>query len=164
MEYRYQIGNVSKTVRVERKGEAYHVSIDGAPFRVVRVTRSEPNALDIEMDGVRRRVHIVRDGQRHYVALGSEAYALQVAERSRSRKGAGSAGADAGQLEAAMPGQVVSVAVREGDEVTKGQMLVILEAMKMENEIASPKTGIVKEVYVKPGALVKAGEQLCLVA
>jgi biotin carboxyl carrier protein len=36
--------------------------------------------------------------------------------------------------------------------------------MKMENEIASPKTGIVKEVYVKPGALVKAGEQICLVA
>jgi biotin carboxyl carrier protein len=63
-----------------------------------------------------------------------------------------------------MSGRIVSLKASPNASVTKGQPLAVLEAMKMENEIASPKTGIVKEVYVKPGALVKAGEQLCLVA
>ena len=65
---------------------------------------------------------------------------------------------------APMSGRIVSLKTSPNTSVTKGQPLAVLEAMKMENEIASPKTGIVKEVYVKPGTLVKAGEQLCLVA
>ena len=65
---------------------------------------------------------------------------------------------------APMSGRIVSLKASPNTSVTKGQPLAVLEAMKMENEIASPKTGIVKEVYVKPGTLVKAGEQLCLVA
>ncbi len=65
---------------------------------------------------------------------------------------------------APMSGRIVSLNASPNSSVTKGQPLAVLEAMKMENEIASPKTGIIKEVYVKPGALVKAGEQLCLVA
>jgi biotin carboxyl carrier protein len=67
-------------------------------------------------------------------------------------------------ITAPMSGRIVSLKASPNTSVTKGQPLAVLEAMKMENEIASPKTGIVKEVYVKPGALVKAGEQLCLVA
>jgi biotin carboxyl carrier protein len=67
-------------------------------------------------------------------------------------------------ITAPMSGRIVSLKASPNTSVTKGQPIAVLEAMKMENEIASPKTGIVKEVYVKPGALVKAGEQLCLVA
>jgi len=67
-------------------------------------------------------------------------------------------------ITAPMSGRIVSLKVSPNTSVTMGQPLAVLEAMKMENEIASPKTGIVKEIYVKPGALVKAGEQLCLVA
>jgi len=67
-------------------------------------------------------------------------------------------------ITAPMSGRIVSLKVSPNTSVTMGQPLAVLEAMKMENEIASPKTGIVKEIYVEPGALVKAGEQLCLVA
>jgi len=67
------------------------------------------------------------------------------------------------RITAPMSGRIVSLKASPNTSVTKGQPIVVLEAMKMENEIASPKTGIVKEVYVKPGALVKAGDQLCLV-
>jgi len=66
-------------------------------------------------------------------------------------------------ITAPMSGRIVSLKASPNASVTKGQPLAVLEAMKMENEIASPKTGIVKQVYVKAGALVKAGEQLCLV-
>jgi len=65
-------------------------------------------------------------------------------------------------ITAPMSGRIVSLKVSPNTSVNKGQPLAILEAMKMENEIAAPKTGIVKEVYVQSGALVKAGDMLCL--
>ena len=62
-----------------------------------------------------------------------------------------------------MAGKIASVKASLDSKVEEGQSLMILEAMKMENEIASPKNGILKELYVKQGDLVKAGDKLCLV-
>jgi len=62
-----------------------------------------------------------------------------------------------------MAGKIASVKVVLDSKVHEGQPLMVLEAMKMQNEISSPKTGIVKELYVKHGDLVKAGDRLCLV-
>jgi biotin carboxyl carrier protein len=62
-----------------------------------------------------------------------------------------------------MAGRIVSLKASLGMTAEEGQPLVVLEAMKMENEVASPKKGVVKEVYVQPGALVKAGDRLALV-
>ena len=62
-----------------------------------------------------------------------------------------------------MAGKIASVKTQIDSKVEEGQSLMILEAMKMENEIASPKSGILKELYVKHGDLVKAGDRLCLV-
>jgi biotin carboxyl carrier protein len=66
-------------------------------------------------------------------------------------------------ITAPMSGRIASLKVEVGARAEEGQSLVILEAMKMENEIASPKRGIVREVYVHAGALVKAGDKLALV-
>jgi biotin carboxyl carrier protein len=62
-----------------------------------------------------------------------------------------------------MAGKIASVKTTVDSKVEEGQSLIILEAMKMENEIASPKSGTLKELYVKHGDLVKAGDKLCLV-
>jgi biotin carboxyl carrier protein len=62
-----------------------------------------------------------------------------------------------------MAGKIASVKTSVDSKVEEGESLMVLEAMKMENEIASPKTGTVKELYVKHGDLVKAGDRLCLV-
>ena len=64
---------------------------------------------------------------------------------------------------APMAGRIVALKTVVGSEAAEGDALVVLEAMKMENEVASPRRGIVKECYVKPGDLVKAGDKLCLV-
>jgi biotin carboxyl carrier protein len=63
-----------------------------------------------------------------------------------------------------MAGKIASVKARVDSKVQEGQSLMVLEAMKMQNDIASPKTGVVKELYVKHGDLVKAGDRLCLVS
>jgi len=62
-----------------------------------------------------------------------------------------------------MAGRIVALKTAVGSEADEGDALVVLEAMKMENEVASPRRGTVKELYVKPGDLVKAGDKLCLV-
>jgi biotin carboxyl carrier protein len=62
-----------------------------------------------------------------------------------------------------MAGKIASVKAVVDSKVQEGQSLMVLEAMKMQNDIASPKTGILKELYVNQGDLVKAGDKLCLV-
>jgi acetyl-CoA/propionyl-CoA carboxylase biotin carboxyl carrier protein len=62
-----------------------------------------------------------------------------------------------------MTGKIVSVKVKKGDQVKAGQVLCVVEAMKMENEIASSKAGVVKEVYVSEGSSVSEGEPLFVV-
>jgi biotin carboxyl carrier protein len=62
-----------------------------------------------------------------------------------------------------MPGKVVRVLVEPGDEVAGRQPLVVVEAMKMENELSSPRPGRVKEVAVRPGQSVEAGRLLVVV-
>ena len=62
-----------------------------------------------------------------------------------------------------MPGKVVRLLVAVGDQVTPGQGLIVVEAMKMQNEMKSPKTGTVVEIKTKDGATVSAGEILIVI-
>ena len=66
-------------------------------------------------------------------------------------------------LKAAMPGKVVRVLVQEGDAVEAGHGVIVVEAMKMQNEVKSPKSGVVVKVSVAEGATVNAGEVLAVV-
>ncbi len=66
-------------------------------------------------------------------------------------------------VNAPMAGKIVSVKTSVGAKVSEGEVLAVLEAMKMENEIAAPRKGTVGEVYAKPGSLVNAGDKLVLI-
>ena len=66
-------------------------------------------------------------------------------------------------VSAPMAGRITSLKAKVGSVTEEGQPLVVLEAMKMENEVAAPRRGVVKEVYVHPGSLVKPGDKLVLV-
>jgi 3-methylcrotonyl-CoA carboxylase alpha subunit len=73
---------------------------------------------------------------------------------------AGESEAEGGRLTAPMPGKVVSIAVKAGDRVSKGQALAVMEAMKMEHTIAAPADGTVTEVLYAPGDQVAEGAEL----
>jgi biotin carboxyl carrier protein len=79
------------------------------------------------------------------------------------RGGGGAVAAGTQQVLAPMPGKVVKVLVKPGDDVKARQGLVVVEAMKMENELRSPKDGRVAEVLVTEGASVEAGRLLVVV-
>ncbi len=97
----------------------------------------------------------VRDGDVAWVAFRGETYRIAKAAR-RARRAA----EEEHELTAPMPGKVLAVRVTEGQEVAKGDVLVVLEAMKMEHAIRSPRAGAVARVFVEAGKMVGLGDVL----
>ena len=97
--------------------------------------------------------------------VGSARYSSEVQDpRSlRSRRAAGSGVEGPQKLLAPMPGKVVRILVAENDEVESGQGIIVVEAMKMQNELKSPKKGVVQKIMVLEGANVNPGEPLVIV-
>jgi biotin carboxyl carrier protein len=83
--------------------------------------------------------------------------------RSLRRKRAGLAEAGEQKLTASMPGKVVRIIANLGDQITAGQGVLVIEAMKMQNEVRSPKDGQLKKLLVRQGANVVAGEVLAII-
>ena len=111
--------------------------------------------------GSARSVFVVRDKDRVYAQVDGRAYTLTVLTRAAT---ASSGDATAiGGLEAPMPGRVTRVAVSVGDSVKRGQELVVVEAMKMENALVAPVDGKVKSLAVKVGDMVAPGPALVVI-
>jgi len=140
----------------------YTITIDGRTVQVDAV-RSGPAVYSIIEDGQQFEVLVDEKGAHGFdVMLGGRIFHLEALDE-RTRLLAGSAQAVASgpqQVEAEMPGKVTAVNVAPGDAVTEGQGLVVIEAMKMENDIVAPVAGVVTEVSVSEGDTVEAGSPL----
>ena len=103
-------------------------------------------------------------GETH-VIIGSERFAAEVRDpRSlRSRKAAAGVGEGPQKVAAPMPGKVVRILVQQGGEVDAGQGIMVVEAMKMQNEIKSPKKGVVQKIAVVEGGSVASGDTLAII-
>jgi biotin carboxyl carrier protein len=100
------------------------------------------------------------------VEVGGETYVVDVEEETRHiiRTRGGAAGGHAGQvLKAPMPGRITHVAVAAGDRVNRGDTVLVIEAMKMQNEFKAGAAGVVAEVRVAPGQAVNAGDVLVVI-
>lgn len=156
-------GGETREVEVERQGESFEVVMNG---------RRRPVEL-IRLDGAIASLRFPEDGRSHQityqrgknggwrVAVGQREFDLSVLTPAEATEAVG-AGHDGGpcHLTAPIPGKVVAVKVSPGDEVSPGQPLVVLEAMKMENELAAEQPGRVVSVHVSDGATVESGELL----
>ena len=152
-------------VEVQRHGSGYRVRLGDrwleADFiDVGRYMRS----LRLE-DGTQLPLIHHRDGHTHEISLGATTVQVDIidplaAKRRRREDETGGTGT----VKALMPGRVVRVLVNKGDSVRKGSGLLILEAMKMENEIVAPADGTVDDVFVTAGQTVEAGADLVHIA
>jgi biotin carboxyl carrier protein len=159
------IGTETELVSVAGGGGRYRVVIGGRAHEVD--ARLSPQGIhSLLVDGTS---YVARVQERDGVALvevGDERYEIRVEEEARhvvrTRGGAGAQ--DASQiLRAPMPGRVTHVAVRPGETVTAGAPLVVIEAMKMENEFRATAGGTVKEVRVQAGQAVNPGDVLVVI-
>ena len=143
--------------RAERDG-SFQVSC-GEDSQRARVRGYSGDAIEIEIDGVTGRYDILRDGARQLLH-GPEG-AVELTRMPRFPEAADEA--DGGGLIAPMPGKILSVHVAVGDTVTAGQLLLVLEAMKMEHHITAPQPGAVSELRVAEGDQVDGGALLAVI-
>ncbi|HZG91262.1 MAG TPA: biotin carboxylase N-terminal domain-containing protein [Pseudonocardia sp.] len=154
----YALGERTVEVTYAFRRSGPDVAVDGEPL-AVRLLRAAPDGVELEVDGVRRAYAVHRVAGWSFVDGPDGSVALAEVPRFADPN----AVAHAGSLLAPMPGGVVRVLVAEGDRVTAGQPLVVLEAMKMEHTVAAPVDGVVSGIAVTPGDEVLAGRVLAVV-
>lgn len=113
--------------------------------------------VDFSMDGRRQIATVAREGRRAWVHVGGHVFVIE--PRGAEGRGAG-ASADVDALSPPMPATVVRVEVKAGDSVATGDLLVLLEAMKMELPLRAPRAGVVARVNCRAGELVQPGTPL----
>ncbi|GAB4581255.1 MAG: hypothetical protein Fur0022_40020 [Anaerolineales bacterium] len=140
------------------------VNIDGTELEVDYQSVSGQPIYSLIVNGHSYEAFVSPNQNEWQVMLRGNLYDVRVEdERERRLRAASSAGGAEQKeflLKAPMPGLVVAIPVREGQEVNKGQVLVILESMKMQNELKSPKVGKVGQIRVQPGASVEQKQVL----
>ncbi len=162
----------------------YDVNIDGKNFKLDLELREKSwrchlDGREVQLDAVLTRrdvLSVIISGKAYEIKreqaatdlhlwVGPVRYAAEVRDpRSlRGRKGSGVDDAGPKKLVAPMPGKVVRVLVVQGEPVEAGQGILVMEAMKMQNEIKSPKKGVVQKIVASEGASVNPGDVLAIV-
>lgn len=133
--------------------------IDGRKVPI-RAIRREGAVVAVEVDGRLHPVRVARDGNRAFVASGGRVFEVRRETlRPAARSGQGSGDHGTG-LTAPMPGRIRKTLVKAGDAVRRGQVVLVLEAMKMEHAIRAPRDGMVTRLDHAEGDLVEAGTVL----
>ena len=172
MKLQLEIGDRERTVEVQRLMHGHRVFVDGREHLVdaVRVQGNTWSLIVRNADGTSVRsaeVIVVPQNGNGSVDVFIDGHRIAVGQRTglgrRTRGVAGAHGAGPQRLAAPMPGKVVRVLVKVGDDVQPRQGLVVVEAMKMENELRAARAGRVREVFVQEGQSVEAGTALVVV-
>ncbi len=126
----------------------------------MNVVEVEPNVYSVLVDGVSYEVRIIGNE----VTIAGARFLVEIDDPRQWKRSAGSADSSGqSSLTAAMPGKIVRVLVAVGDEVIAGQSVLVIEAMKMQNELKAPRTGRVTAIEVKENDSVNAGALLATI-
>ena len=142
---------------VSSNGNTFVLTFDDQTIRA-EVLHSKNGKLDLLIDGKRVTAYVSSENARHWVTV--EGQTLMLTKSSGTRGRSHGHHHAMGELTAPMPGQVRAVNVGEGDAVSKGQTLMLLEAMKMEIRIQSTQDGVVKKLFVSQGQTVEREQML----
>lgn len=142
-----------------------HVSVDGKIYEVDFESVSGQPVYSLIVDGRSHESYIYQGEEENWqVLLRGRLYPVTVEDEreKRLRAAAGGGVAETGEfhLRAPMPGLVVAVPVTEGQQVKRGQAILILESMKMQNEIKAPRDGVIGRIRVKAGETVEQKQTL----
>jgi biotin carboxyl carrier protein len=144
-----------------RDGELYRFRLGEVPERKAHVVAVESGIYSVLVDGRSYAVKIVQGQGTWFVDIRGRHLAVKVDDPRDASEGSGEVATQGLQkIVAQMPGKVVRVLVAQGDEVQAGQGLVVVEAMKMQNELKAPRAGRIASLLTREGATVLAGEVL----
>jgi biotin carboxyl carrier protein len=159
---RLSINGQQKEIELVAIGKECRFRFDGVE-RAASVEVAEPDAYSILLEGRPYDARVDRTERGFVVAIAGYRFEVEVHDpRSWSPKSA-PGGHGIAAMASPMPGKVVRVLVAEGEAVEAGQGILVVEAMKMQNEIKAPRSGIVVSLAVREGATVAAGEPLATI-
>ncbi len=162
MKYEILIANKSRIVEVQRDGARWQISLDGAATDADAIEIA-PGIFSILLNGESHEIRVAPnpDGSLT-IQDGPNEFKAEVADpRSWRGRKQGAAEVEGRQkIVAPMPGKVIRLLVKAGDKVEVGQGILVVEAMKMQNEVKSPKTGTVEKLLAKESQPVNAGDIL----
>jgi biotin carboxyl carrier protein len=162
VKYEVQIAGKPCTVELERGAARWSISLDGSPA-AADVVELSPGVYSILLDGLSYEVRVSPEPEGTLRILsGLEEFTAEVVDpRSWRSRRHGAVEAEGRQpVVAPMPGKVVRVLRKAGEKVEAGEGILVVEAMKMQNEIRSPKSGVVERMAVEEGQAVNSGEIL----
>lgn len=139
------------TLDISSNGKTFTLTLDDKTIQA-EVLQAENGKLNLLLDGQHVTAYVSSDNAKRWVTVNGQTFVLT--KSSGVRRG-GQAHHAAGELTAPMPGQVRALNVSEGEAVTKGQTLLVLEAMKMEIRVHAPRGGVVRKLFVKEGQTVE---------
>jgi biotin carboxyl carrier protein len=157
MQYTYEHNGDTHSIKLEKQPDGLFLAVIGEEKYTVSIVQMPDNGWLLHIDGKRYVTHTASEKEMRFVHLEGVQYQL---EKSVGRRRKSSSSSTPGSLKAEMPGQVIDVRVVLGDTVTEGQVLVVLEAMKMEIRLTTPYDGIVAKLLVSQGDVVDRGQLL----
>jgi biotin carboxyl carrier protein len=154
-------GDDEIAIEIERAGTGYRVKL-GDRELIAEMTDAGPFMRSLRLeDGTQIALLHHREGNTHEITLIDSTVQVDITDPlSLKRKSGVEDMVAAGTIKALMPGRIVRVSVAKGQRVRKGEGLLVLEAMKMENEIQAAVDGTVEEIFVEAGQTVESGAEL----
>lgn len=142
-----------------QNGDRYEFSLNGHSGQAQLIS-ARNGSMTLLFDGRAVQAHVVSHGGRILVAVEGRVYEFSTAQGNQGRERKSQAGGWEPEIRSPMPGKILEVRIEPGDEIEANQTLVVLEAMKMENTLASGARARVKTIHVAPGELVELGQIL----
>jgi biotin carboxyl carrier protein len=161
-----EVDGQKSTVTIRQEGQRVIAEVDGRGYQLEFRERAGEYMFTWEGRVFTGRVaRGVESGREVEVSVGATRYSIVVSDprRLRTAVAGGAQAGGAAQIVAAMPGKVVRVLVKVGDQVEAGSGILAVEAMKMQNEMKSPKMGTVAALNVKEGMTVNGGDVLAVI-
>ena len=160
MKLQAEVGDQKHEVEIKREGDKLFANVDGRQYEL-EFSEPERGVYLFKHEG-RIFEASVSDG---HVRIGGSEFDIRLVDPKRLRGGGAGHDHDDGiaEIKTAMPGKVVRILVEVGAEVEKGDGIVVVEAMKMQNELKSPKAGLVKDIRAAEGSTVGTNDVLATI-
>lgn len=161
MIYEVKVADKVHRVELQKIENGWRCKLDGDEIQLDAVS-TQDGVLSILLEGKSYEVKQETTGTEFNIVVGGVRFPAHVRDpRSlRSRRAADTGSEGVKKIVAPMPGKVVRILAQAGTAVEQGQGVIVIEAMKMQNELKSPKKGIVRKLAVREGAAVEAGQSL----
>lgn len=151
-------------LEIQTKGDRIHFRRNSEPARQAQIQQVQPGIFFVLLDGRSYEARVEQDGGRVWVAIGGSRFEVRIVDPRRwSGHAAGAQTGGRENIRALMPGKIVRLLVAPGEQIAAGQALLVIEAMKMQNEMKAARAGRVVSMAVREGDTVPAGAILAAI-